>query len=65
MAVGEITSMVQKWYEPREYDTFKIVFPDNIDVTTKALLVGATVLVVCLKSFMIFFIKNISNYYRT
>ena len=27
-------------------DTFKIEFPDNIDVTTKALLMGATMLVV-------------------
>ena len=27
-------------------DTFKIEFPDNIDVATKALLMGATMLVV-------------------
>ena len=27
-------------------DTFKIEFPDNIDVPTKALLLGATMLVV-------------------
>ena len=33
-------------------DTFKIDFPDNIDVTTKAILMGATMLVVSYPTFL-------------
>ena len=49
MVLGEIT---KKWGGIltemfTDTDTFKIEFPYNIDVTTKALLVAATMLVVC------------------
>ena len=48
ITVGEIT---KKWRGCcaeafTDTDTFKIDFPDNIDVTTKAILMGATMLVV-------------------
>ena len=48
--VGEIT---KKWRgccaeSFTDTDTFKIDFPDNADVTTKAILMGATMLVVSL-----------------
>ena len=48
--MGEIT---KKWRgccaeSFTDTDTFKIDFPDNADVTTKAILMGATMLVVSL-----------------
>ena len=55
IALGEIS---KKWRgcgteSLTDMDTFKIEFPDNIDVPTKALLLGATMLVVskCIRTF--------------
>ena len=46
--MGEIAKKWRGWCAESltDTDTFKIEFPDNIDVTTKALLMGATMLVV-------------------
>lgn len=47
--MGDITKKWRGWCAEalHDSDTFKINFPDNINVTTKALLMGATMLVVC------------------
>ena len=46
--MGEIKKKWRGWCAESftDTDTFKIEFPDNIDVATKALLMGATMLVV-------------------
>ena len=57
--VGEIAKKWRGWLAEglTDTDTFKIEFPDNIDVTTKALLMGATMLV----DYMYFEKKNDNN----
>ena len=54
--MGEITKKWRGWCAETltDTDTFKIDFPDNIDVTTKALLMGATMLVVSVSSSLCF-----------
>jgi len=59
IAVGEITKKWRGCFAEAltDTDTFKIEFPDNIDVTTKALLMGATMLV----DYMFFEKRNNDN----
>ena len=57
ITVGEIKKKWRGWCAESftDTDTFKIEFPDNIDVATKALLMGATMLVVSILIYLKWF----------
>ena len=54
MNVGEISKQWRGFFSEAftDTDTFKIEFPDSITLETKAILIGATMLVVCIIWFL-------------